>query len=61
MVVSLSLTAARTIAPGQGLLVIELDHEQSVPVDAAPEQDGVGGLGFDPPNRHNKILFEVAF
>lgn len=39
---------------------MELDHEQSVPVDAASEQDGVSDQGFDPRNRHNTILFEVA-
>ena len=39
---------------------MELDHEQSIPVDAASEQDGVSGLGFDPRNPHNTILFEVA-
>ena len=60
MVVSLSLSAARNIALGQGLLVMELDHEQSVPVDAASEQDGVSGHAFDPPNRHNTVLVEVA-
>ena len=60
MVTSLSLFAARTIAPGPELLVMELDHEQSVPIDAASEQDGVSAPGFDPRNPHNTILFEVA-
>ena len=39
---------------------MELDHEQLVPVDAVSEQDGVSDLGFDPWNRHNTILFDVA-